>query len=158
MTASPTAPHGSTEAAAATTRTAEHPIASTIVVILGWLAVGAIALGVAIALVPVGDGATQDCGAPGAFLIEGRADVYPDADGRVQRGNGEVEQLSPAEVSDAYERPCSERVADRMVPAGIVLATGAGTGLLIAVAAGIGAVRRRPKRHPVATSQGAGEL
>lgn len=115
-----------------------------VVIGAGWVALLVIAVGVAVAFVPVRNGDVQACGTPGAFLIEGRSDVYPDAGGRVRDGDGVDVQLSPSAVQAAVDRPCSQRVADRMVPAGVLLAGGTLTGLACVLAGAIGAWRRRP--------------
>jgi len=153
-----TATPASSATAAATATGDDRHRSSTVVVIVGWCALIAIAIAAGVALVPVRNGPIQACGAPGAFLLEGRTDLYPDADGRVRRSNGEVEQLSPAEIADAYDRPCSQRVADRMVPAGVLLTAGAVTGLIIVTAAAVGTWRSgRRRAAPAPTPEEGGE-
>lgn len=131
--------------------------AGTISMVLGWLSLLAISIGVIVALLPVSNGPAQDCGAPGAFLLEGRPNEYPDADGRVQTTDGKGRQLSPLAVERAAARPCSERVAERMVPAGGLLTGGLVAGLACLLTHGIGALRRTraaPAEPPPASAPG----
>ena len=103
--------------------------------VLAWMAVGAFAAVAILGLVPIRNPGVQDCGVPAMFLARGRADVYPDADGRIRNPEGRVQTLDAAEHARALHHRCSQRVAARMVPAGIlaVAATLVGTALLIVV-------------------------
>lgn len=105
----------------------------------------AYAAGLVLLVFPVRTPQVQDCGAPGAFLLDGRVDVVPDAEDRILDGDGEVVQL-PAPVADAArERPCRERVAARAVPA-VALIGGATIVGLVAFAAELFLVRPRRRR------------
>jgi hypothetical protein len=102
---------------------------------VAWLALVLVAVALVIASVPVRNGRVQDCGAPLMFLLQGRPDTFPAADGtRPDDPNGP--RLSPAEVARAYERPCHERVAARMVPAGALATAGMMLGLGAAAVVG----------------------
>lgn len=84
---------------------------------LALLAVLAYACGAVLLVLPVRTPQVQDCGAPGAYLYEGRLDVVPDREGRVLDGEGDVVELPPAVADAARDKPCQERVAARAVPA-----------------------------------------
>ncbi len=96
---------------------------------VAWLALILLALAFVVASVPVRNGPVQDCGAPAMFLLRGRSDALPAADGTLPDGS----RLSPAEAHRAVERPCHERVAARMVPAGALATAGMVLGLGTAV-------------------------
>ncbi len=115
--------------------------------------------GVLLAL-PVETPHVQDCGAPGAYLLDGRVDVLPDREDRILR-DGEVVTLD-ADVADAArERRCRDRVAARAVPAAILLAVATLVGL-VAFGLELFVVRPRQRRAiraaaagPPSTPQGA---
>lgn len=109
---------------------------------VGWLALLAIVVGLVVSLVPLRNGIVQACGAPAAFLIDGRSDVYPDAGGRVRNSDGRIVQLSPGAVKAAIDRRCSRRVGDRMVRAGALLVGGGLVGVACVLVAAIGSVRQ----------------
>lgn len=91
---------------------------------LAVLALVAYAAGVVLLVVPVRTPEVQDCGAPGAFLLDGRVDVVPDAEDRILDADGAVVHLPAAVADAARDRPCRERVAARAVP-GLALIGGA---------------------------------
>jgi hypothetical protein len=80
-------------------------------------------------VVPVEVPEVQDCGAPGAYLLGGRLDRIPDEDDRILGPDDEVVTLDEDVAAEARATPCRDRVADRGVPAFIlvVAATGLGT-------------------------------
>jgi hypothetical protein len=113
--------------------------------VLGWAAVAAIALGVALGLVPVDNPGVQSCGAPLGFLVSGELDRFPDATGRLQRGD-RVVTLDPAQRRRAVESPCSERVERRAIPAGLLVVGGSVMGLTAVTIGIVGAWRRAGAR------------
>jgi hypothetical protein len=113
--------------------------------VLGWIAVGAITLGVVIALMPVRNPGVQQCGAPLTYLTSGELDRLPDATGRVLR-DGKVVTLDPAARKRAVETPCSERVARRAIPAGMLVVVGSVMGLTAVTIGIVGAWRRAAAR------------
>jgi hypothetical protein len=115
--------------------------------VLAWTAVGAIALGVVIALVPVRTPGVQDCGPPIDFLVGGDFDRLPDASGRIER-DGRVVKLDPAARARATEHPCSERVERRAIPAGSLVVVGSVAGLTAMTLAMVRAWRRATSRNP----------
>lgn len=119
---------------------------ATAAALAGWVALAAIVAGAVLAALPLRNGGVQDCGAPAAFLLAGRPDVYPDAAGKVHRPDGSTFKLGKADLDRAYSSRCGERVARRMVPAGMLIAGGMALGLLAATVAIAGTWRRRPPR------------
>jgi hypothetical protein len=99
---------------------------------VAWLVLGLLGLALVGASVPVRNGRLQDCGAPMMFLLQGRSDAFPAADGTVP-GDPDGPPLSPVEAAGTAERPCHERVAARMVPAGALAITAMVLGLGAAV-------------------------
>lgn len=84
---------------------------------------------------PVETPGVQDCGAPAAYLVDGRVDTIPDPEGRVRVEDAdapdgfEVVTLDPEVAETAREEPCQERVASRAVPAGILVVVATVVGL-----------------------------
>lgn len=104
----------------------------------------AYAVGIALLLVPVRTPQVQDCGAPGAFLLDGRVDVVPDAEDRILDGDGAVVHLPASVADEARDRPCRERVAARAVPATALMAAATVVGL---AAFGLELFLVRPRRR-----------
>jgi hypothetical protein len=113
--------------------------------ILGWVGIALIVLGVVVSLVPVDNPGVQACGAPVAYLVSGELDRIPDADGRVER-NGEVVTLDAAARKRAVDTPCSERIARRAIPAGVLVVVGSILGLTAVIIGIVGAWRRASAR------------
>ncbi|QYG91125.1 hypothetical protein HC251_00870 [Iamia sp. SCSIO 61187] len=95
--------------------------------------------------VPVETPGVQDCGAPGAYLLAGRVDVVPDPDGRILGPDGEVVTLDADVAAAARTEPCRDRVADRAVPAGLLLTLATVLGV-VAFATELFVVRPRQRR------------
>lgn len=95
--------------------------------------------------VPVTTPGVQDCGAPGAYLLAGRLDRIPDAEGRILGADDEIVTLDADVAAEARARPCRERVADRAVPAALLLVGATLLGVL-AFAIELLAVRPRQRR------------
>jgi len=95
-------------------------------------------------VVPVRNPPVQDCGAPGAYLYQGRVDVVPDGNDQIVDG-GEVVTLAPDVADAARATRCQDRVASRAVPAAVLVlgATVVGGG---AFAVELLVVRRRRRR------------
>lgn len=111
---------------------------------LAVLALAAYAVGAVLLTLPVRTPEVQDCGAPGAYLLDGRVDVVPDREDRILDGDGAVVTLDPAVAAAARERPCRERVASRAVPAVVVIG---GATLLGVVAFAVELFVVRPRRR-----------
>lgn len=95
--------------------------------------------------VPVETPGVQDCGAPGAYLLAGRVDVVPDPDGRILGPDGELVTLDADVAAAARAESCRDRVADRAVPAGLLLSLATVVGLA-AFATELFVVRPRQRR------------
>ena len=67
--------------------------------------------------VPVETPGVQDCGSPGAYLLAGRLDRIPDESNRILGPDDEIITLDDDVAATARATPCRERVADRAVPA-----------------------------------------
>ena len=117
--------------------------------LLGWLAVVAIAVPLAISVVPVDNAGVQHCGTPAAFLLGGRVDTYPDAHGQIRGAGGRAITLSKAAQDRAYHHQCSRRIAHRMAPLAFVLTGGLAVGLGVLVVSMVVWWRRSPPREPV---------
>lgn len=98
---------------------------------------------------PVSTPAVQRCGAPGAYLIAGRTDVFPDAEGRILGPDDELVTLDPMVAAAARDQPCRERVAARAAPAaGLVgAATAVGVGAFALELLVVRPRRRRALQH-----------
>ena len=94
---------------------------------------------------PVETPGVQDCGAPGAYLLAGRVDRIPDADGRILGPDDEVVTLDADVAAEARATPCQDRVADRAVPAAILLVVATVLGVA-AFAVELFVVRPRQRR------------
>ncbi len=130
----------------AVTTDRRQTLVATAAAVAAWVALAAIAAAVVIALVPIRNGAVQDCGTPAAFLLEGRPDVYPDANGRVARPDGTTVRLGKADLDRAFSARCGTRVGRRMVPAAALAAGGTVLGLAAATVAATSAWRHRPRQ------------
>jgi len=97
-------------------------------------------------VVPVETPEVQDCGAPGAYLLTGRLDHIPDEDGRIRGPDGEVITLDDDVAAEARATPCRERVADRGVPAAILVVAATLLGV-VAFALELFVVRPRQRRQ-----------
>lgn len=116
---------------------------------LAVVALVAYAIGAVFLTLPVRTPQVQDCGAPGAYLLDGRLDVVPDHDDRIVDGDGAIVTLDPAVAATARDRPCQERVASRAVPAAIAI--GAATVLgVVAFAGELFVVRPRRRARALA--------
>jgi hypothetical protein len=90
--------------------------------VAAWLSMALIVIGLVIGLVPVRNPGVQDCGAPLAFVLTARVDVFADP-ARPPKG------LTRAQAEAANRNRCQERVAGRMIPAGSILLGGLLIGL-----------------------------
>lgn len=115
-----------------------------IAVVLAGLSVLAYLVAGVLLVLPVSVPEVQSCGAPGAYLLGGRVDVVPDGEDRILRDD-EVVTLDPVVADAARARPCRERVADRAVPAAILLTAATVVGL-VAFALELIVVRPRQRR------------
>lgn len=101
---------------------------------VAWLALALLAFALIGASAPVRNGRLQDCGAPLMFLLRGRSDTFPAADGTLP-DDPDGRPLTPIEVARAAEQPCHERVAARMIPAGALASAamllGLGTAIVV---------------------------
>jgi hypothetical protein len=125
--------------------------------ILAWAGVVAIALGVILAVVPVSNPGVQRCGAPIDFLVAGEFDRIPDASGRIER-DGRVITLDSEAATRAIERPCSERVERRAIPAGLLVVGGSVMGLVAMGIAMVHAWRRAAARADTETETDKAEV
>ncbi|MGI8940057.1 MAG: hypothetical protein ACR2JF_17945 [Iamia sp.] len=121
-------------------------------VALGWVSLGAAAASLvffAVAAVllalPVRTPDVQDCGAPAAYLYDGRVDVIPDVNDQILGPDDQPLTLDPGTAEVAREEPCQARVADRAVPALVLVLVGTVVGLA-AFALEILAVRPRRRQ------------
>ncbi len=114
---------------------------------LGAAVVALVCFAVAVVLVsiPVRTPGVQDCGTPTGYLLEGRLDVVPDAQDRILGPDGQPLTLDEETAQAAREHPCQERVADRAVPAGVLVLAGTLLGLA-AFAVEVLVVRPRRRR------------
>lgn len=82
--------------------------------ILAWSVLPLVLVAVVLSALPVDNGRVQVCGAPLAFVAQGRAEVIlPDVD-RPGVEDSPPLDFSEAEYRDAAEHPCRERVGVRM--------------------------------------------
>lgn len=128
--------------------------------LLGRVTVAGAALslvGFAVALVllvlPVRVPEVQDCGTAAGFLLDGRIDTVPDAEGRILDAGGSVVTLADDVAETARRAPCSSRVADRAVPAAVLVATSTLLGL---VALSVESFVVRPRRRRARAAAGPG--
>lgn len=119
--------------------------AGRITVALAGLALACFAVAAVLLALPVSVPGVQDCGAPGAYLAQGRVDVVPDANDRILGPDGEIVTLDGPTAAAARDHPCQERVAARAVPAGVLLVAGTLIGLA-AFALEVLVVRPRRRR------------
>jgi hypothetical protein len=106
--------------------------------LVAWCVPALLLAAVVIALVPVRNGRVQDCGAPIAFVAQGRTEAQlPDVD-RAGQKDTPPKNFTEAEYRDAAEHSCRERVAPRMVWAGALTlaALVLGLGALVATVVG----------------------
>lgn len=106
--------------------TREPEVAGRVTLGLAAAAVAAYVLAAVLLTLPVETPGVQDCGAPGAYLLEGRVDTVPDREGRIRVESDapegfEVVTLDPDVAEAARDDRCRDRVARRAVPAGILL-------------------------------------
>ncbi len=92
-----------------------------VAIVLAGLSVVAYLVATVLLTVPVSVPEVQRCGAPGAYLLAGRVDVVPSDDDRILGPDGEPVTLDAAVAQAARDRPCRDRVADRAVPAAVLL-------------------------------------
>jgi hypothetical protein len=95
--------------------------------------------------IPVETPEVQDCGAPGAYLLAGRVDRIPDEENRILGPDGEVVTLDADVAAEARATPCRDRVAERAVPATILLVIATVVGV-VAFAVELFVVRPRQRR------------
>lgn len=100
---------------------AEPRVLARVTLAAAVLAIVAFAGAAVLLALPVETPAVQDCGTPGAYIYDGRVDVVPDAEGRIRDAAGEVVTLDADVAAEARRQPCQDRVADRAVPAGLLL-------------------------------------
>ena len=96
---------------------------------LAWASLACFVVAAVLLALPVSTPEVQDCGAPGAYLVEGRLDVIPDAEDRILRPDGEVVTL---------DAPTAQAGPGRTLPA-----AGGGPGR----ARGSAPPRRHRRRH-----------
>lgn len=94
---------------------------------------------------PVETPQVQDCGAPGAYLLAGRLDRIPDEEGRILGPDDEVVTLDADVAAAARANPCRERVAERAVPAALLVGAATIVGALAFVLE-LAVVRPRQRR------------
>lgn len=97
--------------------------------VLAGLALAGFAVAIVLLAIPVQVPGVQQCGAPGAYLVDGRLDVVPDANDQILGPEGDPITLDAEDAQSARDHPCRERVADRAVPAGILILTSTVVGL-----------------------------
>lgn len=119
--------------------------AGRVSVALAWASLACFVVAVVLLTIPVTTPEVQDCGAPGAYLAEGRLDVVPDAEDRILGPDGEVVTLDAPTAQAARDEPCQQRVATRAVPAGALLLAGT-VGGISAFAVEVLVVRPRRRR------------
>ena len=112
---------------------------------LAGLALAAFAGAIVLLAIPVRTPEVQDCGTPAAYLLDGRVDVIPDAQDRILGPDGQPLTLPASAATAARQHPCQDRVADRAVPAGILVLAGTVVGLA-ALALEVLVVRPRLRR------------
>ena len=105
------------------------PVAAAVALIL--IVAGAIVLAI-----PVENPKVQDCGAPVAFVLTGRPDVYVDP-------TSPPKGLTEAQARAANANRCQERVAARAVPGGILVTAGLVIGIVAAVVEWLARAARR---------------
>jgi hypothetical protein len=120
--------------------------------VLGWTAIALITVGLILSLIPVSNPGVQRCGAPLGFLITGEFDRIPDVNGNVLRDD-RVVTLDEEARRRAVETPCSERVARRAIPAGILVVGGSLMGIAAMTIGIVGAWRRASARARAASDQ-----
>lgn len=114
--------------------------------VLAGLSLALYLVGAILLTLPVETPGVQDCGAPGAYLLDGRLDRIPDPEGRILDADGEIVTLDPDVAAVARETPCQERVAARAVPAGGLILAGTVVGVA-AFALELVVVRPRQRRR-----------
>ena len=114
----------------------------------GWLAVVAMLGSLGLAFVPLSNPGVQTCGSPALFLLDGKVDRLPDANGRVQDADGTIRTLTKAQQDRAFNHKCSARVADRIVPLAATFGTGAIVGLVVLLASMVVWWRHSPPARP----------
>jgi hypothetical protein len=115
-----------------------------VAVVLAGLSLLGYLVAAVVLIVPVETPEVQDCGAPGAYLLAGRLDVFPDENGQIPGADGQLVTLDPEVAEEARATPCRERVAARAVPSAILLT---GATLLGLVAFGIELFVVRPRQR-----------
>jgi len=95
-----------------------------------------IVAGAIVLAIPVENPKVQDCGAPAAFVLTGRPDVFVDP-------TNPPTGLTAAQARSANGNRCQERVAARAVPGGILAATGLVIGVVAAIVEWLARVARR---------------
>ncbi len=115
------------------------------VVVAGVALLGYLVAGIVLA-VPVRTPQVQDCGAPAAYLLDGRVDRLPDDEDRILGPDGEVVTLDEDVAAAARSTPCRDRVADRAVPAAILIVAATVVGV-VAFALELLLVRPRQRRE-----------
>lgn len=103
--------------------------AGRVSVALAWASLACFVVALVLLVIPVSTPEVQDCGAPGAYLAQGRLDVIPDANDQILGPDGEVVTLDGPVADAARDEPCQQRVAGRAVPAGVLLLVGTLGGL-----------------------------
>lgn len=125
---------------------AKRPPAQRLAAILAAVAIALYVVAAVLFAVPV-ESPIQDCGAPGAYLLSGRIDAVPDERGLIVQ-DGQLVELEP-DVADAVRRSsCTDRVAARAVPAGILLAAGFVIGLTAMIIEMVSLLRHRRRTAP----------
>lgn len=103
--------------------------------VVAWIAVAAFVAGVVLFLIPVRNryhGHTlQDCGAPAAFLKDGRTSA-------IVSSSSPPKFIAKTDVDEINAHQCSALVADRAVPGGILLVSTFGLGLIAVMLAWVG--------------------
>jgi hypothetical protein len=89
---------------------------SRVATILAWVSLPLLAASALLFLLPVSNPGVEDCGSPIVSLLQAQPDrPLIDADGTAINGWG------PKRLEQAQEQSCEHRVAQRAVPAGILL-------------------------------------
>lgn len=104
--------------------------------VAAWVGLALILAGLVVGSVPVRSPKVQDCGAPLAFVLTGRVDVFVDP-------NNPPRGFTPKQAVAANKRPCRTRVAPRAVRSAELLLGGLLVGLTGVALLVVGRVSRR---------------
>lgn len=92
-----------------------------IATVIAGLALLGYLVAVVVMAVPVETPGVQDCGTPAGYLLAGRLDRIPDDENRILGPDDEIVTLDDDVAATARATPCRQRVADRAVPATVLV-------------------------------------